>query len=187
ELGRGGWMLGFLRAVIDTYQHIGLGTLQGQLQPWRPLDYCYQGKGCAVIRADLAANGGAGPGTSFRWAAGIEVDENRTDIVEWLDVNDDDCIAADLTEALAGELARIKAKMSDAFLIPAVIMAKPIAMEYFDTWLKLLIRLPEQGVDQERLLAHLASAATINQPQSEGLERAAVLFRVAADTGPTAA
>jgi proteasome lid subunit RPN8/RPN11 len=180
-------MLGFLRAVVDIYQRIALGTLQGHLQPWRPLDYCYQGKGCAVIRADLAATGSAEPGISLRWAAGIEVDENRTDIVEWLDLNDEACIDADLAEVLAEELARIKAKTPDAFLIPATIMAKPIAIEYLGTWLELLIRLPEYGADQERLLAHLASAATINQPQSEGLQRAAVLFRVAADTGPTTA
>ena len=180
-------MPGFLRAVIDTYQHIALGTLQGYLQSWRPM-VPYQGQGCAVIRADLAATGSIVPGTSFRWAAGIEVNENRLDIIEWLDVDDDaHTEAAHLTEVLAGKLARIKAKMPDAFLIPAVIMAKPVAMEYFDSWVKLLVRLQELGVDKERLLAHLASAATINQPQSEGRERGALLFRVAADTEPTAA
>jgi len=175
---------GFLRAVIDTYQHIALGTLQGHLQAWRPMDH-YLGKGCAVIKADLPAGGRAGPGPSFKWAVGTQVSENRIDIIEWLDINDD-ALAADLTNILAGELARIKAETPDAFLIPAVIMAKPIAMEYFGSWIDLLRELQEQGVDAVRLLADLARAATIKQPESGARERAVVLFRVAADTEPAA-
>jgi proteasome lid subunit RPN8/RPN11 len=179
-------MQGFLRAVIDTYQHIALGTLQGHLQAWRPVTVRYLGQGWAVIRADLAATSSPGPGTSFGWAVGIEVNEDRIDIIEWLDI-DDTRTAADLTEVLAGELARITATTSNAFLIPAVIISRPIAMEYFDSWIQLLVRLQEEGVDKERLLDHLARAATINQSQSEGQERAVILFRVAADTEPAAA
>ena len=100
-------------------------------------------------------------------------------------VNDDARVAAEPTEVLAGELARINAEKPGAFLIPAVIMAKPIALEYSGTWSQLRVRLEEQGVDWRRLLDQLARAATINQPQPERQERAAVLFRVAADTGPT--
>lgn len=177
-------MPGFLRAVIDAYQHIALGTLQGHLQPWRPVTVRYHGQGCAVIRADLPATGHAGSETLFRWAVGIQVSEDRLDIVEWLEVNDD-ARAAELTEVLAGELARINAERPDAFLIPAVIMAKPIALEYCGIWSRLRARLGEQGIDWSRLLDQLARAAAINQPQPEGQERAAVLFRVAADTGTT--
>ncbi len=178
-------MPGFLRAVIDVYQHIALGTLQGHLQPWQPLTAPHRGKGCAVIRADLPATGRAGSEALFRWAVGIQVSEDRIDIIEWLEVNDDARAAAELTEVLAGELARINAEKPGAFLIPAVIMAKPIALEYSGTWSQLRVRLQEQGVDWRRLLDQFARAATINQPQHEEQERAAVLFRVAADTGPT--
>jgi proteasome lid subunit RPN8/RPN11 len=183
-----GGMPGFLRAVIDTYQHIALGTLQGHLQAWRPLDYCYLGEGCAVIRADLAATGSGGPGASFRWAVGIPVNENRIDIIEWLDLADDGRAraVAGLAEVLASELTRTRGSTPDAFLIPALIMAQPIAIEYFDFWSRLRDNLQEQGIDGNRLLAYLALSAKINQRQSEGHEQAAALFRVGADTGPTA-
>jgi len=177
-------MPGFLRAVIETYQHIALGALQGHLQPWRPL-VRYLGQGCAVIRADLPVTGRTEPGASFSWAVGIQVNEDRIDIIEWLDVNDNAREAADLTEVLAGELARINARTPDSFLIPAVITAKPIALEYAGFWIKLMLMLQEQGADPGQLIDHLARAATINQPQSDGPERTAVLFRVAADTAPT--
>ena len=83
-------MPGFLRAVINTYQHIALGTLQGHLQPWRPTvsTVGYQGKGCAVIRADLPADR---PHRARNWRPvgdRHQVNENRIDIIEWLDVND---------------------------------------------------------------------------------------------------
>src|SRR6202034_1120639 len=172
-------------AVIETYQHIALGTLEGHLQSWRPV-VGYPGQGCAVIRADLPATGPTGPGTSFRWAAGIQVNEDRVDIIEWLDVNDNAHTAADLTKVLAGELARINAKIPDSFLIPVVIMAKPIALEYSDLWNQLVYRLREQGAAPRQLRNYLARAATINRAESDGPERAAVLFRVAADTAPTA-
>jgi proteasome lid subunit RPN8/RPN11 len=180
----GAGMPGFLRAVIDTYQHVALGTLHGHLQPWRPM-VRYPGQGCAVIRADLPVPGNAGTETPFWWAIGIHVSASRIDIVEWLDLQTGLTAAADLAKALTRELARIN--RPDAFLLPAVVMAQPIAMEYFGFWVQLLARLQEQGLDQERLAAHIASAATINQPQPEGDERAAVLFRVAADSEATAA
>jgi len=178
-------MPGFLRAVIETYQHIALGTLQGHLQSWRPV-VRYPGQGCAVVRADLPTTDRTDSGTSFRWTAGIQVNEDRIDIIEWLDVNDSAHAAADLTKVLAGELARIKAKTPDSFLVPAVITAKPIALEYFGFWIQLVRMLQEQGADPAQLLDHLARAATINQSPSDGPERAAILFRVAADTVPTA-
>jgi proteasome lid subunit RPN8/RPN11 len=180
-------MPGFLRGVIETYRRIARGTLQGHLQAWRPLDDCYHGDGCAVIRADLEATGSAEPGASFGWAAGIPVNENRIDIIEWLDVGDGTRAADDLTKVLAGALARSKAKSPDALLVPAVIAATPIAMEYFHSWTRLRDGMQQQGVDGTRLLAHLAISATINQSQSEGHARAAVLFRVGADTEPAAA
>jgi len=182
-------MAGFIRAVIDTYQHIALGTLQGHLQPWRPTvsTVSYHGEGWAVIRADLPLTGRTVPGSWRRWAIGTQVNKNRIDIIEWLDVIDDAGTAADLTEVLSGELARINAKTPGAFLIPAVAMAKPVAVEYYHFWVRLLDGLQRQGVGWRPLLAHLAQAAAINQPSSDGEESAAVLFRVAADTEPTAA
>jgi proteasome lid subunit RPN8/RPN11 len=181
-------MPGFMRAVIDAYQHIALGTLQGRLQSWRPV-VRYPGEGWAVIRADLAAAEGAGPGTSFRWAVGIPVGESRIDIIEWLSVDagraDASGAAPELAGTLAAELARINAETPDAFLVPAVTVAKPVALEYCRTWEGLLYRLKEQGVDRARTLGHLARV-TMGQPPSNGAPVAA-LFRVAADTGSTTA
>jgi hypothetical protein len=185
---RAAGMPGFLRAVINTYQHIALGTLQGHLQPWRPTvdTVHYQGEGCAVIRADLPLPGRTGPGSWRRWAVGIEVNENRIDVIEWLDV---DCTgtAADLAEILSGQLARVNAESPGAFLMPAVAMEKPVALEYHHSWARLLIGLQGQGIEWVPLLSHLAQVSEVNQPPSDGEERAAVLFRVAADTEPTAA
>ncbi|HUC21509.1 MAG TPA: ThiF family adenylyltransferase [Streptosporangiaceae bacterium] len=180
-------MRGFLRSVIDTYQHIAQGTLQGHLQPWRPtVDHIgYEGEGCAVIRADVPAGGRDSAGNSLRWAIGIPVTEERIDVIRWLDVNGTQA-AADLTEVLSGQLARIKDEeqgVSDAFLIPAVVMAKPTAVEYAGLWGQLLMRLQGQGFDGNALLDHLVLAAAINQPPSGERVRGAVLFRVAADTG----
>jgi hypothetical protein len=183
---RSAGMPGFLRAVIDTYQHIALGTLQGHLQPWRPT-VSYQGKGCAVIRADLPLTGRTGSGSWRRWAIGVQVNENRIDITDWLDVIDDAGTAAGLMEVLSGKLAQINAKTPGAFLIPAVTMAEPVALEYFHFWIELLLGLREQGVEGLPLLSHLAQTTAINQPSSDGGQRAAVLFRVAADTEPAAA
>lgn len=181
-------MPGFMRAVIDAYQHIALGTLQGRLQSWRPV-VRYPGEGWAVIRADLAAAEGAGPGTSFRWAVGIPVGESRIDIIEWLSVDagraDASGAVPELAGTLAAELARINAETPDAFLVPAITVAKPVALEYCRTWDGLLYRLQEQGVDRARTLGHLARA-TMGQPPSSGAPVAA-LFRVAADTESTTA
>lgn len=179
-------MPGFLRAVIDTYQHIALGTLQGHLQPWQPM-VGYQGKGCAVVRADLPLAGRAGPGSWRRWAIGIQVGENRIDITEWLDVTDDAGTAAGLTGVLSRKLAQVSDRTSGAFLVPAVTIAKPVAMEYYHFWHQLLYNLQEQGVEGGKLLSHLAQAVAVNQPSSSGGELAAMLFRVAADTEPGAA
>jgi ThiF family/Prokaryotic E2 family A len=182
-------MSGFLRSVIDTYQHIALGTLQGHLQPWRPtVDHVgYEGDGCAVIRADVPAGGRDSAGNSLRWAVGIPIREERIDVIRWLDVNGARG-AVDLTEVLSGQLARIKdeEKVPDAFLIPAVVVAKPTAVEYAGLWGQLLTRLQGQGVDGEALLNHLALAAAINQSSSGERAQGAVLFRVAADTGQVA-
>jgi proteasome lid subunit RPN8/RPN11 len=178
-------MPGFLRSVINTYQHIALGTLEGHLQSWRPI-ISFLGQGCVVIRADLAPAGRIEPETSLRWAVGVPVGEDRIDITGWLDAHDDGRTAADPADVLADELARIKAAVPDAFLVPAVAVAEPIALEYCDIWIQLVARLNGQGVDRDRLLGHLARAAAINQARDGGQERAVVLLRVAADT-PSAA
>ena len=177
-------MTGFLRALIDTYRHIALGTLQGHLQPWRPtVDHLrYDGKGWAVIRADVPAAGHSGAGNSLRWTIGIPVGENRIDVIRWLDVNGTGA-GADLTEVLSGQLVGIKEKAPDAFVIPAVAVAKPIAVEYSDVWDQLLTRLQGHGFDRTALLSHLSRAAVINELSSDAHAQGAVLFRLAADTG----
>lgn len=177
-------MSGFMRAVIDAYQHIALGTLQGHLQSWRPM-VRYPGEGWAVVRADIAAAEAAGPGTSLRWAVGIPVGESRIDIIGWLGVDGSQAVAG-LAGVLAGELNRINAEKTDAFLVPAVIVAKPIALEYCRSWDGLLYRLEEQGIDQARALEHLARVTTMGRSPADGRRRVAALFRVAADTETTA-
>lgn len=174
-------MRGFLRAVIDAYQHVALGTLEGHLQAWRPI-VAFDGKGWAVIRADLESDGHPEPEASFRWAVAVPVGEDRIDIVSWLAARDDGSAAADLTEIVAREFAPVKDARPDAFLVPAVTVAKPIALEYSDTWVGLLHKLQAHGVDRGRLLGHVARATAVNQDAADGQERALALFRVAEDT-----
>jgi proteasome lid subunit RPN8/RPN11 len=174
-------MPGFLRAVIDAYQHIALGTLQGNLQAWRPLDYVFS-EGCAVIKADLAAAGSAGSGFSFSWAVGVPIREDRLDVITWLDAGNGSSGTSG-NHDITAQLEPIKATRPDAFLIPAVTVAKTLALEYCKTWPGLLDRLREQGVDRRRVLEHLARAAAINQASSDVREHGVVLFRVSAYTG----
>ena len=145
----------------------------------------YVPAGQQPLRILLAADG-TGPGTPFRWAVAVPVSEDRIDITGWLDVDGGGPGAADLTSVLTRELGRINAEPPEAFLVPAVIMAKPVALEYFGSWPRLLVMLQERDVDAALLLTHLARAATISQSLSKGPKRAAVLFRVAADTAPVA-
>lgn len=176
-------MSAFLRAVIDTYQHIALGTLQGHLQPWQFIN-SYPGEGCAVIKADLPPADHNGAESWRRWAVGLPVSETRIDIIEWLGVVDDAKSASDLAEVLPGELARIRAKTPGAFLIPAITVAKPVALEYCHFWGQLQARLKRHGVEPIQLRRHLAQAAAVNQRTSDEVARAVVLFRVAVDTEP---
>ena len=182
---RAAGMPGFLRAIVDTYQHIAQGTLQGHLQPWRFIN-SYPGEGCAVIKADMPPADGTGGESWRRWAIGIQINETRIDIIEWLDVINDANAASDLTEVLLKELSRIRGKTREAFLIPVITVAKPLALEYHHFWDQLLANLQRHGVDSVPLLGHIAQAAAISQPSSNGVERAVVLFRVAADTKPAA-
>jgi hypothetical protein len=172
-------MPGFLRAVIEAYQHVALGTLEGHLQSWRPL-VDYPGEGWAVIKSDLTATGPGEPDTSYRWAVGVPVNEDRIDVTRWLDV----VAEADSgdTEVLAQELARIRTTVPGAFLVPAVVLKKAVALEYCWSWENLLSRLEEQGGDGAGLLGYLARAVTINQLGSERRPLAALAFRVAGDT-----
>jgi hypothetical protein len=180
---RAAGMPGFLRAVIDTYQHIALGTIQGHLQPWRPTSSTvgYGGEGWAVIRADLPLTHHFQPEAWRRWAIGIPVGDNRIDIIEWLNSVDDDA-SADVTKALSGELERVRANVPGVVLVPAITLTQPIAVEYCSFWLRLLDRLEEQGIDSAAVLDHLAQAAVVNQSSSEREDHIAVLFRIAADT-----
>lgn len=177
-------MPGFLRSVIDAYQHIACGTLQGHLQPWRPTaDHLrYEGKGCAVVKADVPQEVYDGAGHALRWAVAIPVGDERIDVVRWLDVN-----GTRAAEDLSALLTAIRKEDPSAFLIPAAVVAKPMAVEYSAIWFHLLVRLRRQGFDAEALLGHLALAAAVNQPATGGPVHGAVLFRVAADTGPVIA
>jgi proteasome lid subunit RPN8/RPN11 len=174
-------MSGFMRAVIEAYQHISLGTLQGHLQAWRPM-VAFRGEGCAVVKADLASAGAVETETYFRWAVGIPVSEDRIDITKWLDITDHGRAAADLNTILVHELNQINEVTPGAFLVPVVLVTKPVALEYSDYWVQLLVKLQENGIDCGRLLDHLARAAAVNPKAPDGHERALVLFQVAADT-----
>ena len=123
---------GFLRAVIDTYQHIALGTLQGHLQPWRPPSFAisarvcgYQGRpsshrehrerelhsdGRSVSRSTKTASTSSNGSTSTTTSA------------------------ADMTEVMSGRTCADPCRRPRAFLIPAIVVAKPIAVEYSDFW-----------------------------------------------------
>lgn len=181
---RSAGMYGFLRAVIDAYQHIALGTLQGHLQPWRPTvgTVGYPGEGWAVIKADTPTTDRPSPRSWRQWAIATQVSQNRLDVVEWLDVAGDASAAANLTDVLSKKLARANEKTPGAFLIAAVVIARPVAVEYGEWWDRLLEMMREQGVEWKALLRHIVQSAAANQPSTDTGVRAAVLFRIAADT-----
>ncbi len=182
-------MPGFLRSVIDTYQHIALGTLQGHLQPWRPTGHTvsYYGAGCAVIKADLPHAGRIEQENGLWWAVGVQVSDNRIDIVEWLEGIPEVAPNAQLTKTLAGKLARIQVEHPDALLVPAVNLAKPVALEYALLWKQLRAQLAAANISWTSLVDRLTLAVAVNQAASGGEDRAALLFRVAPDTESTAA
>lgn len=179
-------MAGYLRAVIDIYQHIALGTVQGHLQPWRPTVHhvAYEDEGCAVIRADLSRTGPVAEDDWCQWAIGAQVSESRVDVIEWLNLAGQ--TASDLTKTLSGALEQVRARIPGSFLIPAIVIAEPVALEYCGSWTRLLARLGDHGIESAPLLDHLVQATAVNQPSSAEDEHTMLLFRVAPDTEPAA-
>jgi hypothetical protein len=181
---------GFMQAVIDTYQRIALGTLEGHLQPWRPL-VGYTREGCAVIRADLPAVDIAREESLFCWTLGIASEEDRIDIMGWLRLDGDTGSSWAENDVVSNELEEINKLSSNAFLMPAIVVPKPIAMEYFHTWGELLLRLEEQGIDGIDFLIDLARIISIkhrssSEEQSTETPPCGLIFRLAADTKKTA-
>ena len=71
-------------------------------------------------------------------------------------------------EVLSGKLAQINAKTPGAFLIPAVTMAEPVALEYYHFWIELLLGLREQGVEGLPLLTILPKRRRSTSPHPTG-------------------
>jgi proteasome lid subunit RPN8/RPN11 len=184
-------MPGFLQSLIGVYRRIALGTLEGQLRPWRPPD-SYPPTGCVVIKADLPHDDRATPGAFLRWAVGVRVGDDRIDVAEWLGPGGAIDQEHDLTSALSGELERVRGRVPGAFLIPAAVLPKPIAFEYFNFIAKLLVRLRAQDMDGNVLLSWLVDAMAVNRPPGERqepdqAEPGMMLFRSPADTRFTTA
>ena len=176
-------MTGFLGRLIAIYKHITLGTLSGELAPWRPPPADPEA-GCVVIQADLPGASRAAGEFQLRWAIGVRVSDERVDIVQWLETPDsgEDPAADDL----ASELARLREEIPGALLIPAVIVPRATAIEYSD-FVSDLLGLVPTSVLRDRLLDRLSLAVWVNQVRedqsaSESREPGMVLVRAPADT-----
>ena len=183
-------MPGFLRAVISAYGYIALGTLEGKLQPWRPMKH-YLGKGCVVVKADLPADQMC-QDTLLCWAIGIKMREDRVDIIEWLDFRDNADSTDGLAHMLTEKLASVRTATPEAFLVPAVLTPQPMTFEYFNTLHKLLRWMERHGIERNKLLAQIICSARANQGHSNRQETDArypcvFLGRAPADTHLTSA
>jgi len=161
-------MPGFLRAVISAYGDIALGTLEGKLQPWRPMKH-YLGEGCVVVKADLPANQICRD-TFLCWAIGIKMREDRVDIIKWLDFRDNTDSADGLAHILTEELASVRTATPEAFLVPAVVTPQPMTFEYFNTLHKLLRWMERHGIERNELLVHIICSARANRGHSNRQE-----------------
>lgn len=177
-------MGGFLRAVIDTYQRIALGSLEGILLAWRPM-VDYAGHGWAVIKGDLPADRRLGPDAPFRWAIGVQANQDRVDIVRWLDGTGE--ADSDDTDVLAGVVDEVRVTVPGAFLVPAVVLRTAVALEYQRRWRTLLSMLDEQGASSSVLVRRIARAITVNQQWPDQREGPVLAFRVAGGTVPDTA
>lgn len=180
-------MNGFFKAVITAYGRISLGTLEGNLQPWQPLEH-YFSPGCVVIKKDLES---ATPENKpiLRWAIGVQPHKNRIDIVDWLDYSADDSLDS-MIQSLRGELARVRETRPNAFLVPAAVFAKIIPFEYSPTLSALLTQFKFEGIEVDESLDRILSSLEVNNPDVNHENQAndvpcLVLSRSPADTQPT--
>lgn len=176
---RGEWdpsagMAGFMRRLLAFYRHIAAGTLSGPLAPWHPpMAYSVARAGCVVVCADLDPATRARPGSFLGWALGIQVPPDRIDIVDWLEPG----VAIDGSPEqqairLGDDLreARARTGYRDAFLVPSVVLPKPIAFEYPEFVGDLLSAVQSAGIGHQEVLDHLGWAIRVNQalPSSSG-------------------
>jgi proteasome lid subunit RPN8/RPN11 len=176
--GPGEWdpsagMAGFLRRLLAFYQHLALGTLGGPQAPWDPpVAYADEHAGCMVIRADLVPSDRGRTGSFFRWAVGVQLDADRADVVEWLEISADGCTADQLVDGLMSELRDVRTRTScdDAFLVPAVILPEPIAWEYPESVIDLLIAVDSVGTEPQYVLGWLALTTFVNREMHAALE-----------------
>ncbi len=158
-------MAGFLRRLLAFYEHLAQGTLAGPQAPWDPpVAYADTEAGCVVIRTDLVPADRVRPGSFLRWAIGVPVDADRTDIVDWLEFSSGRCSPEHLTSQLMGELreARARTGYDDAFLVPAVILPEPIAWEYPESVRNLLIAVRGAGIEPYDLIDQVGRTMWIN-------------------------
>lgn len=126
-------MAGFLRRLLIFYRQLATGGFEGPDAPWHPpVAYSDASAGCMVIRADLPASDRTRHGACHHWAIGVQADEDRTDIVGWLTADADEESAKDAAYKLVWKLivATAATGHTDAFLIPAIALPRPIAFEY---------------------------------------------------------
>jgi proteasome lid subunit RPN8/RPN11 len=160
-------MAGFLRRLLAFYGHLAAGTLSGPLAPWHPpVAYADAKAGCVVVTADLSPADRARPGSFPCWAIGVQLAEDRIDIVDWLDLS----VTVEgprerQADYLAGELreARTKTGYRHAFLVPAVILPEPIAFEYPELVGDLLNAMHRAGTGHQEVLNQLGSAMRVNR------------------------
>lgn len=180
-------MTGFLRRLLAFYEHAAMGTLGGPQAPWEPpVAYADEKAGCVVITADLVPADRVRDGSFLRWAVAIQVDDDRADIVDWLDASFEGDDPEELHSGLAGQLreARARSGFFNAFLVPAVILPEPIAWEYPDSVADLLHAIGSAGIEPGMVLIGLGFTVMVNRELRSAADEATgtyLLVRAPAD------
>jgi proteasome lid subunit RPN8/RPN11 len=188
-------MAGFLRRLQSFYERLVLGKFEGPEVPWHPpVAYSAWQAGCVVMNADLPPQDRARPEAFLRWAVGIRRGPERADVVEWLGFAGLPGPGGDLTGALMAELAdaRIRTGNPEAFLIPAVVLPRPIAFEYPRYVTDLVQALKDEGIETTSMLTHVGCTILTNKiggTDDNGSERedAFLVVRAPADKRFTSA
>jgi len=160
-----GGMVDFVRRLLTFYQDLARGETQQPVRPWdRPVAYADRDAGKAILAADVPDAVRAGRSSFLTWAIGTPTGRRWADVEAWLTdlpPGREEDTAYRLAEAL-----REVRRTNDQFLVPAVVLDRPIGFEFPELVRDLLRAIQSNGIPLPRLLAHLALTVQANRSTS---------------------
>lgn len=160
-----GGMVDFIRRLLAFYRDLARDTLQGPVLPWdRPIAYHHQDAGFAILAADLPKPIRTGRSSFLTWAIGTPTGHRWADVSAWLTepvAGAGEDAVGPLSEAIGR--ARTASDAPLDFLVPAVVLDRPIGFEYPDRARELLEAIMGAGIPLRHLMTHLAVTANANR------------------------